>query len=176
MEEVRRIRKERGLTQDQLAELADVDQANLSLIETGRRKPTLDTLEKKADALDVEVADFLPRAQPDLFSAVQERLAQLDFAAMSRATPAKRRRALREATDDEVSEYRRSIDRSLDNLKKWKTGEEGYIEQDQETLAKQEAFLLALRAETDPFDVVPPSKEQRAALAAHASVATAGTV
>ena len=89
--------------------------------------------------------------------------ALVDFAVMSRATPQQRRRALGTASDDEIRRYRQSIDRALDNLKKWEAGEEGHIEQDQETLATQKAFWLALRAETDPFDLLPPSREQRAA-------------
>lgn len=168
MEEVRRIRKERGLTQDQLAELAEIDRASLSLIETGRRTPGIETLQKLADALGIEVADFFPRAQPDLFATAPA----LTLTAMWRATPEQRRRALGAASDAEVSAYRQSIDRALDNLEKFEAGEEGYIEQDQETVAVQKAFLLALRADTDPFDVVPPSKDQQAAMITYAGVAS----
>jgi transcriptional regulator with XRE-family HTH domain len=168
MEEIRRIRKERGLTQDQLAEVSHVDQSTLSQIETGRRTPGVETLQKLADALGVEVADFFPRSQPDLFTTAP--LPQVDLAAMWRATPGQRRRALAEASDDEVRRYRQSIDRALDNLKKWEAGEDGYTEQDRKALAAQRTLLLALRAETDPSDVVPSTKEQRAA---HASVGAA---
>jgi len=170
MEEVRRIRKERGLTQEQLAELAGTDRASLSLIETGHRTPGIETLQKLASGLGVEVADFFPRAQPDLSATATAPAPTLT--AMWRATPEQRRRALGAASDAEVSAYRQSIDRALDNLAKFEAGEEGYIEQDQETLAVQKAFLLALRAETDPFDVVPPSKDQRAAMITYAGVAS----
>ena len=168
MKEVRRIREERRLTQTRLAELANIDRASLSLIETGRRFPGIEILQKLADALGVEVADLFPRAQPDLFTAAPA--PPVDFVVMSRATPEERRRALGAASDDEIRRYRQSIDRALDRLEKWEAGEEGYEEQDQATLATQKAFLHALRAETDPFDVVPPSKEQRAALVGDASV------
>jgi transcriptional regulator with XRE-family HTH domain len=162
MEEVRRIRKARGLTQDQLSEKSGVDPASLSLIENGRRTPGIEVLQKLADGLGVEVADFFPRRQPDLFTASAP---QVDLAAMSRATPGERRAALGAATDDEVRRYRQSIDRALDNLAKFEAGEEGYIEQDQATLATQKAFLRDLRDETGPFGVSTPSKQ-----AAHASV------
>jgi len=175
MKEVRRIRKERGLSQAQLSELSGVDPASLSLIETGRRSPGIEVLQKLADALGVEVGDFFPRSQPDLFAA-QAGLPRVDLAMMSRATPEQRRRALGAASDTEVSAYRQSLDRALDNLQKWETGEEGYVEQDQETLAVQKAFLRDLRDETDPFDVVPPSKEHRAALASDASIAAVGAL
>jgi transcriptional regulator with XRE-family HTH domain len=67
--EVRRIRQERGLSQGHLARSSGVDRATLNQLEGGRRSPTIDTLEKLAGTLAVEVADFFPRAQPDLFDA-----------------------------------------------------------------------------------------------------------
>ena len=62
MEEVRRIRKERGLTQRRLTELSGVDQTTISLVESGKRWPRFETLERLADALGVEVGDFFSRA------------------------------------------------------------------------------------------------------------------
>jgi transcriptional regulator with XRE-family HTH domain len=66
--EISRIRRERGLSQRQLAELSGVDRPALNQIEGGHRSPTIDTLGKLASGLGVEVADFFPKAQPDLFS------------------------------------------------------------------------------------------------------------
>ena len=63
MEEIRRIRKERGLTQRELGGLSGVDQATISMAESGRRQPHLETLGRLADALGVEVRDFFPEAQ-----------------------------------------------------------------------------------------------------------------
>ena len=63
MEEVRRIRKERGLTQRGLAGLSGVDQATISMAESGKRRPHLETLDSLADALGVEVGDFFPKAE-----------------------------------------------------------------------------------------------------------------
>ncbi|MHB8270984.1 helix-turn-helix domain-containing protein [Bradyrhizobium sp.] len=50
---VRRLRKERGWTQDDLAAETKVEQAAISLIENGRANPTLLMLESIARALDV---------------------------------------------------------------------------------------------------------------------------
>ncbi len=66
MEEIRRIRKERGLTQRGLADASGVDQATISLVESGKRRPHLETLDSLADALGVEVGDFFPKDQAPL--------------------------------------------------------------------------------------------------------------
>ena len=63
MEEIRRIRKERGLTQRGLAAASGVDQATISMVESGKRRPHLETLDSLADALGVEVGDFFPKAK-----------------------------------------------------------------------------------------------------------------
>jgi len=67
MDEVKRIRRERGLSQRRLAELAGVNKVTLVHIETGKSSPNVETLEKLADALEVEVADFFPKSQSALF-------------------------------------------------------------------------------------------------------------
>jgi transcriptional regulator with XRE-family HTH domain len=71
--EIKRIRKERGLTQRGLSALSGVDQATISQIETGRHRPHLETLDKLAAALSVGVAEFFPKPQPSLFEAVERR-------------------------------------------------------------------------------------------------------
>jgi transcriptional regulator with XRE-family HTH domain len=50
---IRRLRKERGWTQDELAAETKVEQAAISLIENGRANPTLLMLETIARALGV---------------------------------------------------------------------------------------------------------------------------
>jgi len=55
---VAEIRKSRGLTQEQLAEKADVTSLSISYIEQGRRWPRLLTLQKLAKCLGVPVADL----------------------------------------------------------------------------------------------------------------------
>lgn len=55
---IREIRKSRGLTQEQLAEIIDVEQKHVSRIEVGKNYPTIDRLEKIAEALDVSMMTF----------------------------------------------------------------------------------------------------------------------
>jgi DNA-binding XRE family transcriptional regulator len=52
-------REYRGLTQTQLAEMAGVTQAMVTMIETGRRKGQTSTLKRLADALGVDVDDLV---------------------------------------------------------------------------------------------------------------------
>jgi DNA-binding XRE family transcriptional regulator len=47
-------RRVRGLTQQQLADLAGIDQADVSKIERGRKSPTIDTYARLASALGME--------------------------------------------------------------------------------------------------------------------------
>lgn len=55
-ERIRAEREHRGMTVAQLAERADLQRPNLSRLEHGRHDPSLDTLERVADALGVPVA------------------------------------------------------------------------------------------------------------------------
>ena len=66
MEELRRMREEAGFTQVGLAKASGVDRATINKIEQGHRSPTIETLEKLAGALAVEMGDFFPKAQPRL--------------------------------------------------------------------------------------------------------------
>lgn len=56
---VRRLRKEHGLTQEQLAHEAELDLTYVGGIERGRRNPTVSVLGRIADVLKVEPADLL---------------------------------------------------------------------------------------------------------------------
>jgi transcriptional regulator with XRE-family HTH domain len=58
VESVRRLRRERGLSQQELADKAGIGQDSISAIETGKHEPHPRTLRKLANALGVEVADF----------------------------------------------------------------------------------------------------------------------
>jgi transcriptional regulator with XRE-family HTH domain len=55
---IREIRKSRGLTQAQLAELLDVEQGEISKLERNDRNPRLSTLQRVAEALSVEISDL----------------------------------------------------------------------------------------------------------------------
>ncbi len=62
MDRIRQLRKDRGLSQAKLAVMADMDPATLNRLERGTGNPNLKTLERVADALEVGVADLLPKA------------------------------------------------------------------------------------------------------------------
>ncbi len=55
---IKELRKLRKLTQDELSEKIDIDAKHMSRIEVGGSYPSLDTLEKMASALNVEMKDF----------------------------------------------------------------------------------------------------------------------
>lgn len=59
--QVRNLRKAKGMTQAQLARAAGILRPNLSRIEAGKHRPTLDTLERIAAALKVPVVDLIVR-------------------------------------------------------------------------------------------------------------------
>jgi transcriptional regulator with XRE-family HTH domain len=59
-----RIRRERGLTQEQLAEISGFSQQYISGLEQGRRNPTVVTLYELATALGVSHLDLL-RPSPE---------------------------------------------------------------------------------------------------------------
>lgn len=58
-EKLNRIRAERGLSCAALGKLAEVDPASISLWERGLRIPALDSVEKLAIGLDVDVYELL---------------------------------------------------------------------------------------------------------------------
>lgn len=58
-ENVRRIRQDRGLTQEQFADLSGFSQQYLSGLERGRRNPTVVTLFELATALQAQPVELL---------------------------------------------------------------------------------------------------------------------
>lgn len=66
MQEVRRLRHERGWNQTELAFRSRLAPSVISQIENGKRDPSAGTLKKLAKALEVEVADLFPKAQDPL--------------------------------------------------------------------------------------------------------------
>ena len=55
---IKELRKQAGLTQELLAERVGLDARHLSRLEVGRHFPSLDTLEKIAQALKVPLVEF----------------------------------------------------------------------------------------------------------------------
>jgi transcriptional regulator with XRE-family HTH domain len=60
-QEIRRLREDRGLSQEEFAGLAGVDRAYFGGIERGERNVAALNLIKIAEALEVEVGDLFPR-------------------------------------------------------------------------------------------------------------------
>lgn len=56
---VNRFREDLGYSQERLSELSGVDNSNISHIERGATKPSLPTLVKLANALDVSMDDLI---------------------------------------------------------------------------------------------------------------------
>jgi len=57
---IKKYRKEKGLSQDKLSRLADVAHATIIKIESGGiQSPTIDTVQKIAKALKVNIEDLL---------------------------------------------------------------------------------------------------------------------
>lgn len=52
------IRKSKGLTQERLAELIGIETPSLSYLETGKYSPSIETLQKLSDALQVQPWEF----------------------------------------------------------------------------------------------------------------------
>lgn len=59
-ENIRKIRKEKNLTQSELAQKIGISYQQIGQYETGKRKPKKETLTKIAKALSVSVADLDP--------------------------------------------------------------------------------------------------------------------
>ena len=57
---LKRIRKSKDLTQEKLAEKSRLSTTFIGLLETGKRRPSLDTIRKLANVLDVKSRDLLP--------------------------------------------------------------------------------------------------------------------
>jgi len=55
---IRQRRRELDLTQEALAERADLHRTFISLIERGETSPSLENIERLAQALDISISDF----------------------------------------------------------------------------------------------------------------------
>ena len=77
---IKTIRKARKLTQEQLAEYVNIGTPNISYIENGKFAPSIDTLQKIAQALKVEPYELykfndnktIEQMKEELFSAFNE--------------------------------------------------------------------------------------------------------
>ena len=58
-EVIAEFRKKKGISQEVISGLADIGRTHFSAIERGERKPTLETLYRIANALDVKMSDIV---------------------------------------------------------------------------------------------------------------------
>lgn len=59
-------RTKRGLSQEQLAELADISRNYMGAIERGTSSPTIDMLNQIAQALEIELVELINVSKVDL--------------------------------------------------------------------------------------------------------------
>jgi transcriptional regulator with XRE-family HTH domain len=62
-EELKRARETAGMTQEQVAIVAGIDRAHLSLLEIDHKSPTVDTLVRICRALGVPASEILSRVE-----------------------------------------------------------------------------------------------------------------
>ena len=62
-QQVRALRRQRRLTQEQLAELAGVSLQHIGEIERGQGNPTLNSLVKLSDALDISLSELFENSE-----------------------------------------------------------------------------------------------------------------
>ena len=90
---IKQCRQRKSMSQERLAELADVGASYISSIEHGHKKPSLETLLNVSRAMNITVNDLLTDVQPtDLFAPLRELELLLD-----ECTPKERRILLQTA-------------------------------------------------------------------------------
>ncbi len=57
---IKELRLEKNLSQEKLAEIADLHRTYINLIESGKRNISLRNIEKLANALDVNISNLFP--------------------------------------------------------------------------------------------------------------------
>ncbi|WP_237673443.1 helix-turn-helix domain-containing protein [Vreelandella profundi] len=62
---VKYLRKNKGISQEEMAALAGIDRSYMGHIERGEKNITLTKIYQISDALGIDVADLFPRANAD---------------------------------------------------------------------------------------------------------------
>lgn len=76
-EKLRHLRKERGLTQQELAEKVMVAPSTIGMYEQGRREPDTSTLSKLSQVLHVSVDYLLSESQEDADKDIEDVIAEI---------------------------------------------------------------------------------------------------
>jgi len=63
---IAKFRAKKGVTQEVLSGFSDIGRTHLSAIERGERKPTLETLYRISQALDVKMSDIIIAIEKEL--------------------------------------------------------------------------------------------------------------
>ena len=63
---LRLLRDEQGLSQEKLASLAHLHRTHISLLERGRRQPTLTTVFRLASVLGVSATEFIQAVEEEI--------------------------------------------------------------------------------------------------------------
>ena len=124
MDPVKSLRRSAGVTQAELAEAAGTSQPTVAAYETGRKSPTVGTLQRMARALDLEasVAFHPPMTREErrslaLHEAIAERLAEDPASGIARARRTLERMVAGPAGSSQlIKEWRVLLDRPLAGL------------------------------------------------------------
>lgn len=98
---LRRLRKERSLTQAELARQIGIQQSDLSRMEKGEYRVSLDNLFKILSVFDIQVAEFFSGAQADPAASGQRPLSHEDMQLLH---------MLRELAPDEREEVQQFVE------------------------------------------------------------------
>ena len=60
---IKAVRERQGISQEKLAELAEIDRTYVSMIERGKRQPTLEVASRVAGALSMRLSEIIRRAE-----------------------------------------------------------------------------------------------------------------
>lgn len=71
-EKIRKLRREREWTQEELGERVQIDKRNVSKYETGHLNPSRKTVEKFAEALGISAAELLFDAEAEPVLAIED--------------------------------------------------------------------------------------------------------
>ena len=176
MEQLKRLREERGLSQVKLAARADLNPATVNQIERGARNASPGTLRKLADALGVSLVDLIegnyPKGQapqPSLEDAAQSEALQEAFAVLFQGLARRGQGIVEQSLKDgpsealtkEVKEYHDEMS-ALYRIK----GRRDIFGRDSDELAEAEEAHQEVEARIEAMlrqDVEAPEEERSAA-------------
>lgn len=78
-ENIRYLRKERGLSQEVLAYKAGINSSYLGQVERGQKSPTIDCLDKISKALGTSLSELVGNVAPAAIPAAQTTLAKIYY-------------------------------------------------------------------------------------------------